>query len=1004
MRDGSHPTPRAGVHETTPRDSAAFPETIGDRYRVDHRVAEGGMATVFLAHDLKHGREVAVKILHETLAHTIGIQRFLREIEVIARLQHPHLLTLIDSGEVDGLPYYVMPYVEAQSLRETIATRGKLPIKDAVTIAREVADGLAYAHQHGVVHRDIKPSNILMSGGHAVVVDFGIATALQNAGAGRITETGISLGSPTYMSPEQAAGERDLDARTDVYSLACVLFEMLAGEPPIDRVSMQAMVTRKLTGGFTPVHQLRPDVPPTLEAAVHKALAADRNARFTSVEEFSSAIAAALPSARPVSSRMRWIAGVALVVVAALVFMAVQHERQVVWATQRVSEVNRKAQAGEFASAFLLAKEILPVIPRDSTLRRIRPVFTDFLKMVTSPAGARLSMQRLGGGDSAWQYVGTTPLDSVPMPKYGQDVSFKLRFEKSGYETVELLPIIFSDWAAYRNIRALDTLRLDPAGKMPGMVRITGFQIRDTLHGDRRGSVTFADYYIGKTEVTNREYMRFVDAGGYRKREYWTEPMLRDRRELPWDEAMSLFHDRSGLPGPSSWSGGTFPPGQAEFPVGGVSYYEAAAYARFVGRQLPTSTHWARAAQRYLRDEGWIYLGSSNLNALQPRRVGQGIMNANGLYDIAGNVREWCVNPVDDGRLTRGGAWDDAEFLAVHLIAKPELDRSPGNGFRVVALSDADTTIAHLSGRINRRVPRDFNKVVAVSDAEFAIYRRIFDYDRKPLEARREGGGTRDLFRWEKVSFTAAYGGERMAAYLLLPKDAPPPYEPVIYWPGSNAMTARALDLREYSFENTMGFIPRSGRALVIPLFKGAYERDDSAFSTVISVPDSSTYYRDLAVQWIKDFRRTIDYLETRSDMKPDHLGYFGFSWGGEKAPVALAVEPRVKAAVLNVGGYWPGPSAPQPEVEAANYTPRVKTPTLMLNGRHDVVFPYETSQLPFFRQLGTAPADKKHVVYQSSHILPPDAMARETLAWFDRYLSGKGALGRRGYPDRPEG
>ena len=208
MADGIQMLNAADELKELPSRGLTAGTIIGERYRVENRIAEGGMATVFLAVDLRHDRKVAVKVVHESLAHTIGIQRFLREIEVVARLQHPHLLTLIDSGTVGQFPYYVMPYLEAQSLRETIAERGQLPLEQAVTIAREVADGLSYAHERGVVHRDIKPSNILMSDGHAVVADFGIATAIRNSTVGRITVTGSSLGSPTYMSPSRRRASR----------------------------------------------------------------------------------------------------------------------------------------------------------------------------------------------------------------------------------------------------------------------------------------------------------------------------------------------------------------------------------------------------------------------------------------------------------------------------------------------------------------------------------------------------------------------------------------------------------------------------------------------------------------------------------------------------------------------------------------------------------------------------------------------------------------------------
>lgn len=244
------------------------------------------------------------------------------------------------------------------------------------------------------------------------------------------------------------------------------------------------------------------------------------------------------------------------------------------------------------------------------------------------------------------------------------------------------------------------------------------------------------------------------------------------------------------------------------------------------------------------------------------------------------------------------------------------------------------------------------------------------------------------MYRWERVSFTAGYGGERMAAYLFLPKDSPPPYEAVIYWGPAGLMTLRSFTDRDWTLFNTlMGFIPRSGRALVMPVFKGTYDRDDPEFSIRNTNPDSTIGYRDLAVQWIKDLRRTVDYLESRPDINASRIGYYGYSWGGQMAGLALALEPRIKAAVLNVGGYPSGRT--RPEVAPVNFTPRVRVPTLMLNGRHDVVFAYETSQLPFFQHLGTPPADKKHIVYPTSHNVPQEALVRESLAWFDRYLSG---------------
>ncbi|MEE8362404.1 MAG: serine/threonine-protein kinase, partial [Gemmatimonadales bacterium] len=202
------------------------------RYTIKTELGRGGMATVYLAEDVKHHREVAVKVLHPELGEILGKERFLREIEIAAGLSHPHILPLYDSGEADGFLFFVMPLADDESLRERLDREKQLPIDDALRIAREVADALSYAHSHGVVHRDIKPENILLSSGHAVVADFGIARAVSAAGGDRLTETGIALGTPSYMSPEQAAGEQDLDGRSDLYALGCVLYEMLGGQAP----------------------------------------------------------------------------------------------------------------------------------------------------------------------------------------------------------------------------------------------------------------------------------------------------------------------------------------------------------------------------------------------------------------------------------------------------------------------------------------------------------------------------------------------------------------------------------------------------------------------------------------------------------------------------------------------------------------------------------------------------------------------------------------------------
>src|SRR5688500_910502 len=264
---------------------------LADRYRVERELGTGGMATVYLAHDLKHERDVAIKVLHPDLGAALGAERFLSEIRTTARLQHPHILPLLDSGEADGLLYYVMPLVTGETLRARLERERQLPVGDAVRIAREVASALDYAHRHAVIHRDIKPENVLLHEGSALVAHFGIALAVQQAGGQRMTQTGLSLGTPQYMSPEQAMGERAIDARTDVYSLGAMTYEMLAGEPPFTGPTVQAIVAKVMSSEPAPIASLRKSVPASVAEAVHAALEKLPADRCESAKAFSDALA-----------------------------------------------------------------------------------------------------------------------------------------------------------------------------------------------------------------------------------------------------------------------------------------------------------------------------------------------------------------------------------------------------------------------------------------------------------------------------------------------------------------------------------------------------------------------------------------------------------------------------------------------------------------------------------------------------------------------------------------
>src|SRR5438445_5754279 len=281
--------------------------TLADRYTFERELGRGGMATVYLAQDLKHHRKVAIKVLEPELAAALGPDRFLREIEIAAGLSHPHILPLYDSGEAGASLYYVMPYVEGETLRGRLNRELQLPLEDALRITREVADALSYAHGHDVVHRDIKPENILFQAGHAVVSDFGIARAITAAAGGSLTATGIAIGTPAYMSPEQATGSSRLDGRSDIYGLGCVLYEMLAGEPPYTGPSAQVVMAKRVADPVPSVRRLRETVPSAIDSAITKALAKSPADRFGTAEGFAAAlgVGVAAPGAPRRFSRLR---------------------------------------------------------------------------------------------------------------------------------------------------------------------------------------------------------------------------------------------------------------------------------------------------------------------------------------------------------------------------------------------------------------------------------------------------------------------------------------------------------------------------------------------------------------------------------------------------------------------------------------------------------------------------------------------------------------------------
>jgi hypothetical protein len=685
-------------------------------------------------------------------------------------------------------------------------------------------------------------------------------------------------------------------------------------------------------------------------------------------------------SARPrAPSAKRWrsfapAASVALALIAAAVLIPPWHRREQARSEllprlqERVEKMVRSNR-----EILDLAAAVEAALPNDPTLTKIWPMISTRLSLDTDPEGAEVYWKDYGQPAEEWRPLGITPIKNSRVPK----TFLRLEIRKQGFQTVEL--------AAPRTYGGFPTLnerlKLDPEGKLPvGMVRMPKSETAMQIVGlEKYGPKAVPEFLVDKYEVTNREFKAFVDAGGYTNGAYWKVPIVEAGKEIPLKEALARFMDRTGRRGPASWEAGTFPDGGENQPVTGVSWYEAAAYAVYAHKRLPTAFHFAAVADTS-RSEFLVPM--SNFNGKSAIAVGsRGNISTIGVYDIAGNAREWTANQSgrSDQRFILGGGYTDPSYAFNDSFIQPALDRSESNGFRCITTIGDDPALAKLEQPIVMAF-RDYTKEMPVDDATFAVFARQFVYDKTPVNAKLEMTSETDAYRSETVSIDAAYNNERLQVHLFLPKHHAGRLQPIVFFPGSNGIDESAFDTT--LVDNRLLFLIKSGRALIWPIYKGTFERRDSLKS---DLQETTVRYKDHVVAWGKDYARTIDYLETRADMQADKVGYFGWSWGGFMGGIIPAIEKRVRSVVLHVGGMDMEPALP--EVDQINYIPRVIQPVLMMNGSFDMFFPVETSQKPMFRFLGTPQDKKKMIVYPSGHLVPWPELIRETLAWYDATL-----------------
>ncbi len=754
------------------------------------------------------------------------------------------------------------------------------------------------------------------------------------------------------------------------------LAERLRREPAATVGRGSAVASDRLAADSRPASEVSP---PARDAAIEPGShEIERSA--AAAAELAEVESAAHATVRPWNAARSGYVATAVVaaVLGASAFWLLDRDGHTRWILdEAVPRIEEHLAVADWESAFILASEAATRVPDSREIAELWTRISWRVTVASEPAGATVFRQAYGAADDAWEELGRTPLVDVRIP-YGLS---RLRFELDGHR-----PLVRALGGAHINWSELaptdpdgllvgpETYRLDTEESLPpDKVRVPAWSLK--VAGQ---DVQLRDFLLGRYEVTNAEYKLFVDAGGYQRPDAW-DPIVVKGDTLPWFWAMALFVDRTGRPGPSTWEAGDYPPGQAEFPVSGVSWYEAVAYARFVGQELPTAHHWQQALANAMFP--WL-LPASNFSGEGPRRVTESrAMSHVGAFDLTGNVREWTSTAIGDERIILGGSWNDPYYIAgtTDTSAPPD-DRSPGNGIRLMSSRDDPAIAARVRTPIAvRTTAAAVVEHRPVSDEVYAAYSRVFDYDRGPLNPSVDAVDTTRVWIRERVQFDAAYGTERMLLHLYVPTTGTPPYQTVVYWPGWDTFALNNAD--EY-FAKQVDFIVKSGRAVAFPIYRGIFER---RVGNARRRPEFGTAeYRDNTIETVKDLRRTFDYLETRPEVDPEALAFFGYSWGGVNGPTAMAQEPRIRVGVIYIG-LLP-PMAATPEVDPVNALPRVHVPVLMFSGEFDAILPRENSER-YFALIGVAPDQKRHVIAIGGHFIPRELLIRETLDWLDSHL-----------------
>ena len=1039
-------------------------------YEIIEQIGAGGMGVVYLAKDTRLERKTAIKILPGNVAQDEErMQRFVREAKSASALNHPNIITIYEIGETDNTDFIATEYIEGDTLRKRLKG-SPINLKSALEIAIQVASALDAAHRTGIVHRDIKPENVMIRpDGLVKILDFGIAKLSEPpAVAGGLsvndseaataikayTSPGMIIGTAAYMSPEQARGLA-VDARTDVWSLGVLLYEMAAGRLPFEGQTTSDVISSILQKEPPALTLFSEEADARLDEIVTKALTKDKEERYQSAKDLfidlkrlkhhldveaeiertnptewrstqrgarSSGISKSISppvslgveitgnqtanqtiiadkritidSKQEKSGSKRIVAIVtAVVLLASIATWFIWYSRNLSWARRQVPQIEALSSNGNYFAAYDLATETQKYLPNDPTITRLMPTISDTLTVTSEPSGAQVYLKRfspdVAGNFPPRQLLGTTPIGDLRIAR-GQ---YLLYVEKDGFaKTAQTISGTLLRGGGMTSVPPPLTIeqKLLAADRVPnGMTLATGGDYR--LRAWARptdAKVYLDDFLIDQYEVSNQDYKEFINAGGYLKKQYWTYPFIKDGKTLTWEEGVQEFKDRTGLPGPRNWSSQNFPEGKANYPVTDVSWYEAAAYAAFRGKHLPTIFQWEKAARsgRVVSPTNYLPWGAFYPgDTLEWRANFEGDttipvdsfefgMSPFGAYNMAGNVSEWCLNETSEGFISAGGAWGEPVYTFANYGRFPGFYTSNKRGFRCAINLGSTGNYGNLRIEINKEIPVYSRS----NDQDFARWVKAYDYVKSPLDPQLEKQET-DAWTLERITFNGA-NGERAIGYLYLPRNFPRPLQVIHLLPASDVEVGQRSADR--AAEAWLATEIKSGRAVFIVVLKGYIER---LRPVGFVEPDRTTAeHRDKMVNWITDLRRGLDYLETRNDIDSKKIAFCGPSSGASVGLILAAVDRRYASVFFAATGIRKSFTQWIAEANIVNFAPHIRGPILILQGRYDENLAWKAEAEPLYKLLREP---KRLILFDGGHAPPLELFATTIDRWLDETL-----------------